>query len=79
MIKPHKYMDLKLSIVNISYIIMQMLKQQNKYSYDQMYKLVCAEIKEEGIMELFNLSLTFLFAFNKIEYNKDFDLVELLQ
>lgn len=78
MIKPHKYMDLKLSIVNISYIIMKMLKQQNKYSYDELYKLICVEIKEEGIMEIFNLSLTFLFAFNKIKYNKDSDLVELL-
>ncbi len=71
-------MDLKLSIVNISYIIMKKLKQQNEYSYDDLYKSVCIEIKEEGMVELFNLSLTFLYAFNKIRYNKDLDIVELL-
>lgn len=78
MIKPHKYMDLKLSIVNISYIIMKNLKQQNKYLYDDLYRKICDELKEDGITELFNLSLTFLYAFNKITYNKDLDLVELL-
>lgn len=78
MIRPHKYMDLRLSIVNISYIIIKVLNEQHKYSYEELYKLICAEINEESIMELFNLSLTFLFAFNKIKYNKDSDIVELL-
>ncbi|WP_369811994.1 MULTISPECIES: ABC-three component system middle component 6 [Bacillus cereus group] len=57
---------------------MKKLKQQNEYSYDDLYKSVCIEIKEEGMVELFNLSLTFLYAFNKIRYNKDLDIVELL-
>jgi len=78
MLRPHKYMDLNLSIINISSIIMKKLKEQKGYSYDDLYKLICVEIREDGIMELFNLSLTFLFAFYKIEYNKDLDLVELL-
>lgn len=78
MLKPHKYMDLNLSIVNISYIIIKKLKKENRYSYGELYNMICEETNEESIMELFNLSLTFLFAFNKIKYKKDLDLVELL-
>ncbi|PAC95366.1 ABC-three component system middle component 6 [Bacillus paralicheniformis] len=79
MIKPHKYMDLKLSIFNISHIIIQKLKNKNLYSYDDLYKAICQEINEDGIMELFNLALTFLYSFNAIKYNKHSDNVELLK
>ncbi|WP_424955132.1 ABC-three component system middle component 6 [Jeotgalibacillus salarius] len=78
MIRPHKYMDLKLSIFNLSYIIIHKLKEKNKYPYEDLYRSVSREIEEEGLMELFNLSLTFLYALGKIHYNKDLDVVELL-
>ncbi|GAB6463521.1 ABC-three component system middle component 6 [Bacillus mobilis] len=71
-------MNLKLSIVNISYNILQVLKTHKVYSYDGIYNLVCRELKEENIKELFNLSLTFLFSFDVIRYDKQSDNVELL-
>lgn len=78
MIRPHKYMDLKLSVVNISYNIVKMLKTRRIYPYDELYNSICSELKEEGIMEMFNLSLTFLYSFDVIRYDKQTDNVELL-
>lgn len=78
MLKPHKFMDLKLSIINISEIIMRNFAEQKKYTYDDLYKKVTSEVEEEGVMEIFNLSLTFLYALNKITYHKELDILELL-
>lgn len=71
-------MNLNLSIVNISYYIVELLKQKRVLSYDNLYRALCTELKEDSIIELFNLSLTFLYSFNVIHYNKHSDCVELL-
>jgi hypothetical protein len=71
-------MNIKLSIINISSLIIKNLKTNKKYSYYDLYKKICSELEEEGIIDLFNLSLTFLYALNKINYNKNLDLVELI-
>lgn len=78
MIRPHKYMDLKLSIVNVSYSIIKLLKIRNVFPYDELYNSICRELREDSIMEIFNLSLTFLYSFNAIRYDKQTDHVELL-
>ncbi|TYB30727.1 MAG: hypothetical protein FXF47_07710 [Candidatus Mcinerneyibacterium aminivorans] len=80
MIKPHKYMDLEFSVLNVSSLIIKELKQQKdeKLKYHQLYVKVCNELDEE-INELFLDSLSFLFILGTIEYKKDKDCVELIR
>lgn len=80
MIKPHKYMDLKLSVVNISSLIIKELRKQRDYSldYHKLYIKLCDCLDEE-INELFLESLCFLYLLGVIEYNKEKDSVELIQ
>ncbi|WP_026894725.1 ABC-three component system middle component 8 [Clostridiisalibacter paucivorans] len=79
MIKPHKYMNLKFSILNISSLIIQELKnsQEKRILYYKLYSKICNEL-EEDINELFLNTLNFLFVLGVIEYDEEKDSVELI-
>ncbi|SJZ30179.1 ABC-three component system middle component 8 [Selenihalanaerobacter shriftii] len=80
MIKPHKYMDLEFSVVNVSSLIIKELKEtkDEKLKYHELYKKICNEFNEE-INELFLDSLNFLFVLGVIGYKKEKDFVELIR
>lgn len=80
MIKPHKYMNLKLSVINISSLIINCFDSLDDKSikYHELYNKICSEVDEE-INELYLDSLTFLFALGVIEYNKEEDRVVLIK
>lgn len=80
MIKPHKYMNLKLSVINISSLIINYFDglEDKSIKYHELYNKICDEVDEE-INELYLDSLTFLFALGVIEYNKEEDRVVLIK
>lgn len=78
MLKPHKYMNLELSIVNLSSLIIQELKKDKYLKYDTLYRRIRARTNEE-IKDNFLYSLNFLYLMGTIRYVKEKDIVELIE
>jgi len=76
MIKPNKYLDLNLSVLRISSIIIRELKKHRMINYVDLLQYL---IKKEGdsIKEVYIPSLTFLYLLNKIEYHPKTDCLEI--
>lgn len=68
MLKPSKYMDIDLSIINQSSIILRLLINSEVLKYNKLLSMI---VKEQGqnAKQSFPLSLSFLFLLGKIEYN----------
>ncbi|GBF44321.1 hypothetical protein LPTSP2_36240 [Leptospira ellinghausenii] len=67
MIKPHKYLNLDLSILNISAFILQDLKKNSILSYND---VINSSINKfgENVKDTIPFALSFLFMLDKIEY-----------
>ncbi|TGN13454.1 ABC-three component system middle component 8 [Leptospira bandrabouensis] len=67
MITPHKYLNLDLSIMNISAFILQNFKQMPILSYND---IINSSINSFGdnVKEVIPYALSFLFMLDKIEY-----------
>lgn len=77
MIKPHKYLDLNLSLVNLGGIIITILKQEQIIKYDDLLdRLILA--RGENVREVFLPALTFLYALGKVDYKRDIDVIEFI-
>jgi hypothetical protein len=75
MIKPHKYLDLNLSLLNLGGIIISIVKQEQVIKYDDLLeRLILA--RGENVREVYLPALTFLYALGKVEYKKDIDVIE---
>lgn len=77
MIKPHKFMDVKMSVLNLASYIVTELKVNRITKYDDLLIKVSSNF-EDDIKDLLILSLSFLFSIGVIDYNKEHDQVELL-
>ena len=70
MIKAHKYLNLDLSVINVSALIIQELKHNSLLKYDELLKSVVSALGINA-RDVFPYALNFLFLFDKITYYKD--------
>ncbi|URJ44115.1 hypothetical protein MF628_003797 [Paenibacillus polymyxa] len=78
MIKPHKFMNIRNSLLNVASSIIINLKQEEKQPYDELLNNVSKSF-DDDIGDVFILALTFLYSLEVIEYDKEKDQVKLSQ
>lgn len=76
MITAHKYLNLDLSVINISSLIIDKLKKNNLLKYDELQAIVVSILGEKS-KEVFPYALNFLFLLDKISYLTELDTFEL--
>ncbi|MFK7950022.1 MAG: ABC-three component system middle component 8 [Saprospiraceae bacterium] len=72
MIKGHKYLNLDISVINVSALIIQKLRKDNFLQYDELLGFVVSVLGENA-KEVFIYALNFLFLVDKIQYFDDID------
>lgn len=77
MIKPDKYTNLNLSIVNIGGVILKSLYNCSIQKYDDLENHVAATLGDNARV-LFVQSLSFLYALGKINYQPTSDSINLV-
>ena len=76
MITAHKYLNLDLSVINVSALIIDKLKKNSLLKYDELLALVVYALGKNA-KEVFPYSLNFLFLLNKLSYLPELDLFQL--
>jgi hypothetical protein len=76
MITPNKYLNLDLSVINVSALIIDKLKKHSLLKYDELLALVLSALGKNS-KEVFPYALNFLFLLNKLSYLPEFDLFQL--
>lgn len=72
MITPDKYLDLKLSTINVSAYVIQSLQKIRVLSFSELENEVCKQLGQDA-KPIITYSLNFLFLLDKIEYNNSID------
>ncbi len=75
MIAAHKYLNLDLSVINLSAFVIDKLKKNNLL-HDELLNLTTSHYGKEA-KEVFPYVLNFLFLLNKIKYLPELDLFQL--
>ncbi|MDR1897763.1 MAG: hypothetical protein LBR10_13335 [Prevotellaceae bacterium] len=78
MIKPHKYLDLNLSLLNMGGVILNIIKETGVIKYDELLNRVILS-RGNNATEVFIPTLGFLYIMGKIDYKKDIDIIEYIQ
>ena len=78
MLLPHKYLNLELSVISITAIILSIFKTDNFIRYDDLLQKLI-DIKGEEVKETFLPSLSFLYLIGKIKYHQSFDSIEFIK
>lgn len=76
MITAHKYLNLDLSVINISALIIDRLKKDGVLKYDELRQNVIRTLGEKA-KEAFPYALNFLFLLDKLVYIPHLDAFEL--
>jgi hypothetical protein len=76
MITPHKYLNLDLSVINVSALIIDKLKTHNLLTYDELLNMTINALGKNA-KEVFPYSLNFLFLLGKLHYLPELDLFQL--
>lgn len=77
MIKPNKYMSVELNVVSISAEVIQILLCNGATKYNNVLNFVARKLGESSKYEFQN-ALSFLYLLNKIQYDDEKDLLELI-
>ncbi|GAB6161914.1 hypothetical protein JCM12298_10730 [Desulfothermus naphthae] len=77
MITPTKHTNIKYSILYIASKILIHLKKENIIKLDDLVNLLVDELGKE-VKNNINISLTFLYALDKIQYIKELDAITLI-
>lgn len=72
MITAHKYLNLDLSVVNVSALIIDKLKKNSLLQYDELLR-IAVSAHGEIARETFPYALNFLFLVDKINYLSEID------
>lgn len=72
MIKGHKYLNLDVSVINVSALIIQKLRKDNFLQYDELLGFVVSVLGKNS-KEVFIYALNFLFLVDKIHYSPEID------
>jgi hypothetical protein len=78
MIKPHKYLDLNLSVINMGGVILSILQNEGVVKYDELLEKVTFA-QGTSAKDVFLPTLSFLYLLGKIEYSKDIDSIEYIK
>lgn len=78
MLKPDKHTNLRLSIINVSGVILKILKDTDIITFDELLNNLSDKISKDA-KEVFFETLSFLFLLGKIEYHEKLDSFELKQ
>jgi hypothetical protein len=78
MIRPHKYLNLDKSVLNVSSIILSVLLDSKLLKYDDLYQKARAKLGND-VKYVFLPALNFLFLLGKIDYHQDIDTLELIE
>lgn len=76
MITAHKYLNLDLSVVNLSAVIIDKLKKENLLQYTELQSLIVTALGEQA-KEVFPYAVNFLFLLGKINYLTELDAFQL--
>lgn len=76
MITAHKYLNLDLSVINISALIIDKLKKNNLLKYDELLSLLTSAFGDK-VREVFPYALNLLFLLDKIYYFPELDIFQL--
>jgi hypothetical protein len=68
MITPHKYLNLDLSVINVSALIIKQLKKHKLIKYDELLYLVISQLGKKT-KEVFPYAINFLYLLDKIIYH----------
>ena len=72
MIRGHKYLNLDVSVINVSALIIKKLKKDNFLQYDELLGFVVSVLGDKS-KDIFIYALNFLFLVDKIQYFNDID------
>lgn len=78
MIKPHKYLDLNLSVINLGGIILSIMQNEVILKYDDLLQKVTLARGEQA-KDIFLPCLGFLFILGKVDYNSELDTIEYIK
>ena len=76
MITAHKYLNLDLSVINVSAVIIAKLKSNSLLKHDELLDIVVSSLGKKSL-EVFPYALNFLFLLNKITYQPTLDSFQL--
>ncbi len=72
MITGHKYLNLDVSVINVSALIIDKLKKDNFLQYEELLGFVVSVLGKNS-KEVFIYALNFLFLIDKIQYFSEID------
>lgn len=78
MITPDKHTNLKFSTIYISCVMMNEIKKNGIIRYSDLQKIISTKIGKQA-KDMFELSISFLYLLNKIEYNERLDSIILTE
>lgn len=68
MIKPHKYLNLNLCVLNVSALIIKELQRTNLVRYDELLNSLVLKLGEDT-REVYPYAIDFLYLLNKVKYH----------
>jgi len=77
MIVPDKHTNIKFSVIYISGIMMNEIKTNGIITYSDLQNIILKKIGKQAL-DVFELSISFLFLLNKIDYNEKLDSIMLI-
>lgn len=78
MLKPHKFLNIELCVLNIAKDVILLLQDAQSIEYaDLVSRLI--QRHDKKVQEMIIPALNFLFLVGKIRYHRDNDSIELLQ
>ncbi len=69
MIRPHKYLNLDVSVINISGLIIEVLRENEIVPYSELLQIIVSK-KGKSVVDNYPYAINFLFLLGKIEYYK---------
>lgn len=77
MIVPDKHTNIKFSVIYISGVMMNEIKTNGIITYSDLQNIILKKIGKQAL-DVFELSISFLFLLNKIDYNEKLDSIMLI-
>jgi len=77
MIIPTKHTDIRYSVLFLSSKILKYLRQKNIIKFNDLIEMLAVDLGNKAKTNL-NITLTFLYALNKIQYIKELDAISLI-
>ncbi len=78
MLKPTKYLNLELSVINVSAEILKLLRANQSMKYDEVLSYLCETICDD-VRHVLLLSINFLFLLGKLDYHVMSDSLEYIE